>query len=89
MDTLNIDNNSKIDVIVMVCHKCADILKDPTFGGTKELTSEARTHARESAYEDIVTAVETLAAIANFNEGFFDIVNIANKLKIDIHGSAQ
>lgn len=85
----HIDNESKIDLITTVSHKCADILKDPTLGGARELSAEARTIAREDAYDDLLTCIDSLAAIASFNEGFFDIVNIASKLKIEIANDKQ
>jgi hypothetical protein len=80
---MDISSDSKIDLIILVAQKCADILKDPTFGGTKDLSSEARTNAREEAYEDLLNSINCLGELATFNEEFFDVVNIANKLKID------
>lgn len=75
--------DSKIDLMISVSHKCANILKDPTLGGSKELSAEARTSAREEAYEDLLTCIDCLAGIATFNEDFYDVVNIAKKIKID------
>ena len=77
------DNNSKIELIINACHKLADVLKDPTEGGTKELTAEARNAMREDAHESLLICIDVLAASAEFNHGFFDVLNIASKYKID------
>lgn len=81
---MEFDNDTKIQLIVAVCHKCADILKDPTESGQRDLSAEARSTARENAYDDLLVGIDTLSAIASFNEGFFDIVNIASRLKLDV-----
>lgn len=77
------DSEDKIELIIQVCHKCADILKDPTEGGSKDLSAELRTQAREDAYDDLMTAIDTLASCAQYHDGFFDIINIASKLKLN------
>jgi hypothetical protein len=74
------ESEDRIQIISDVCEKCANILKDPTHGGKLDLDSNARTQAREDAYEDLMTAINTLCAVAEYNEGFFDVVNIAKKL---------
>lgn len=71
----------KIELIVDVCEKCANILKDPTLGGTVELSADARAKQREDAYDDLLVSVQTLAAIAEFNHSFYDVLNIAEKFK--------
>jgi len=78
---MELENDDKIALIVDTCHKCADVLKDPTVGGTVELTAEKRNEAREEAYEELITCIDVLAAAAEYHNGFFDILNIANKYK--------
>ncbi len=73
---------SKVDLIVEVCTKCASILLDPTNGGKVELSAEARAKSREEAHDNLLVAVDTLAAMASSSEGYFEVVNIAKKLSI-------
>lgn len=73
----------KIELIVDVCHKCADILKDPTHGGSLQLDADSRAKNREDAYDNLMVSINVLANIAEFNHGFFDVINIANSLKIN------
>lgn len=73
---------SKVDLIVEVCTKCAALLLDPTNGGKVELSADSRAKAREDAHNDLLIAVDTLAAMASSSEGYFEIVNIAKKLCI-------
>lgn len=80
MDT-GIDD--KIELIVNVCHKCADMLKDPTNAGRCDMSADKRAEAREAAYDDLLVAIDALAACAQYHNGFFDVLNIANRLKID------
>ncbi len=79
-----ITDDDKLDILISVCQKCADLLKDPTEGGTVELTGDKRTEVREAAHDDLLTAVDTLAAAARYNVGFFCVLNIASRLKIDV-----
>lgn len=82
---MELTNDSKIELIVAVCNKCALLLKDPTEGsGAEKMPPDVRARAREDAYENLTICIDTLAAIATFNEGFFDVVNIASKLKLNV-----
>ena len=80
--TMDMQMDDKIDLIVGVCHKCADIMKDPK-GNKTDMSAEARNAAREEAYDDLLIAIDALAACAHYHNGFFDVLNIASKLKID------
>jgi len=80
---MELDTDSKLDLIIAVCHKCADIMKDPCCGKA-DMNADARTKAREEAYDDLLIAIDTLAANCSYNSGIFDVINIASKLKIDI-----
>lgn len=82
-DSNGIEMSDKIDIIITCCHKLADLLKDPTIGGTKELTSDKRTAVREEAYDELLICLDVLAASAQFNNGFFDVINIATKYKLN------
>lgn len=77
----NIDDSDKIEVITNLCQLLADILKDPTHGGKKELSADGRQAARESAHDELLTTIDVLAASAHFNQGFFDVLNIVSKYK--------
>jgi len=77
------ESESKVDLVINVAQKCADVLKDPTLGGTKELSAEARSEEREKAYEDLTLCLNALGGLALFHEDFFDIISIANKLEVD------
>lgn len=74
---------SKVDLIVEVCTKCAAIMLDPTEGGKIDLSADARAKAREEAHDNLIVAVDTLAAMASSSEGYFDVINIAKKLCIN------
>lgn len=78
---MELENEDKITLIVETCHKCASVLKDPTVGGSIEMTAEKRNEAREEAYDEITTCIDVLAAAIEYHNGFFDVVNIANKYK--------
>lgn len=73
---------SKVDLIVEVCTKCAALMLDPTNGGKNELSADARAKAREEAHDNLLIAVDTLASMASSSEGYFEIINIAKKLSI-------
>jgi hypothetical protein len=75
--------DDKIELIIGVCHRCADILKDPTSGGKAEMSADLRAGAREDAYNNLLTAIDALAACAQYHNGFYDVLSIASKLKID------
>ena len=81
---LELSEDDKLDILVSVCQKCADLLKDPTEGGTIELTSEKRTEVRELAHDDLIIVVDTIASAARYNTGFFTVLSIASRLKIDV-----
>lgn len=70
----------KIELIVEVCRKLAEIMKDPTQG--KEMPADQRTKIREEAYEELVGAIDTLGSLAQINEDFYDILNIAKKYNV-------
>lgn len=76
-------SDDKIELIVAICHKCADMLKDPTCGGKSEMSADARNNAREDAHDDLLTAIDALAACAQYHTEFYNVLNIASKLKID------
>lgn len=77
-------DDEKIDFLVTVCGQLADILKDPTgassAGPRKDMTSEARSEARQAAYTDLLSCIDTLAACAQFYCGYSAAINIADKL---------
>lgn len=82
----NVSDSDKIDLIVAACNRLADILKDPTDGGKKDLSADSRNSCREDAYDDLLICIDVLAASAQFNHGFFDVINIASKHKIEHNG---
>lgn len=75
--------DSKVEIIVAVCEACANLLLDPTNGGVVTLSGDDRAKARETAHTDLMLAVDTLAANATFNEGYYEVLNIAAKLNIN------
>lgn len=81
----NIEDDDKIELIVNICHKLAAILKDPTESGKKDLSADLRTQAREEAHDELLTCVDVLASFAQFNHGFFDVLNIAGKYKHNVN----
>lgn len=84
------ETGDKIDLIVTVCGRLADILKDPTEGGAhKEMSSEARNTARADAHYDLTKCIDTLASCASFHYGYFDVVNIAHKLQINVNDAEE
>ena len=70
----------KITLLTNVCHKLAELLKDPTCG--KEMAPEARAALRSEAFENLTSAIDTLSLAAQLNEDYYDIVNIAVKLNV-------
>jgi hypothetical protein len=78
---MELGSTDKIALIVDTCHKCADVLKDPTLGGTIELHADKRKSARDDAYDELTTCIDVLAAAVEYHNGFFDVINIANKYK--------
>jgi len=78
---MELENEDKIALIVDTCHKCAGVLKDPTQYAGKEMTAEKRNETREEAYEELITCIDVLAAAVEYHNGFFDVLNIANKYK--------
>lgn len=82
--TNQLDTGDKIDLIVTVCGRLADILKDPTEGGQhKDMSSESRNQARADAHYDLTKCIDTLSSCASFCHGFCDILSIAQKLHIN------
>jgi hypothetical protein len=82
---LESDSKSKMDLLTTVAHKCADLLKDPTLGGKKDLSAEDRTIAREEAYEHLIYCLDCFTEFVSFHEDYYEIFNIAKKLKIDLN----
>ncbi len=78
----SLETGDKIDIIINCCHKLAELLKDPTEAGTKELSSDKRTAIREETYDELLICLDVLASCAQFNNGFFDVINIAGKYKL-------
>lgn len=84
-NAMNVDDNDKIDLLVSICGRLADILKDPTEGGTrKDMSAEARSEARTHAHDDLLGCVDTLASFAQFYHGYFEALNIASKLHLNV-----
>jgi hypothetical protein len=73
------EQTTKIELVLEVCNKLLEIVKDPTQGG-KEMAAEARNKARVDACDDIMTCINMLAGLAQQNEDYFEVVNIATKL---------
>lgn len=73
------DVEDKITLIADTTRELASLLKDPTKGGSIQLTSEQRNEAREELYEELCICIDTLAAGAEFHHGIFDVISIANK----------
>lgn len=71
--------SEKIELISETCRCLADLLKDPTKGGSESLTSEQRTELREEVHGELILCIDTLAAAAEFHSGISEIVNIAAK----------
>jgi hypothetical protein len=69
----------KIELIANTCRELAELLRDPTKGGTVTLSSEQRVAYRDEIHEELQICIDTLAAGAEFNHGIFDVINIANK----------
>ena len=76
------NQESKIDFLIEVCHKLAELLKDPTQG--KEMTAEIRAQIREDSYNHLLECIDLLGLSAHFNDGIFDIINIANKINVSV-----
>lgn len=77
----NQDTDQKIEIIVALCHKLADLLKDPAAAtAATSLDAEARAKIREDAYEDLLTCVDALALIAQYSESHFSVLNIAARI---------
>lgn len=73
------DVEDKIELIATTARGLAELLKDPTKGGTVQMTSELRNEAREELYEDLCVCIDTLASGAEFHHGIFAVISIANK----------
>lgn len=76
------EHEDKIDMIVGVIARLADIMKDPTDGGKTSASADDRTRMREEAHDELIVCVDVLAAGAQFNSGIFDVISIANKYGI-------
>lgn len=76
----------RIDNIVAVSHKLAELLKDPTTGmdhiAKKEMSPDARREARDAAHDDLITCIDTLAAAGHYHEGYLEVINIAQRLHV-------
>lgn len=88
MSNISIDSGEdigdKIELIVSLCHKLSDILKDPTEAGAKELPADKRSELREEAHDELLICINVLANCAHYYHGFFDVVNIASKYKVEL-----
>lgn len=73
------ETQDKIELVANTCRELADLLRDPTKGGAISMTSEARNAAREEIHEELHICIDTLAAGAEFHNGIFDVLSIANK----------
>lgn len=81
-----LDTGDKIDIIVTVCGRLAADLKDPTAGGShKDQSAEWRKEVRDYSHDDLIKCIDTLAAAAHFHHGFFDILDIAQRLHINVY----
>jgi len=69
----------KIELIANTARELADLLRDPTKGGTVTMTTEQRNAAREEIHDELHVCIDTLAAGAEFHNGIFEVINIANK----------
>lgn len=74
------NQESKIDFLIEVCHKLADLLKDPTEG--KEMPAEIRAQVREKTLTHLHDCIDLLGLSAHFNDGLFDIINITSKINV-------
>jgi hypothetical protein len=79
-DITSADDDSKIDFIVEIATQVADLLRDPTLGGQREIKGDERNTLRESYHEDLTTCINALASCAHYHTGIFDIISIASKL---------
>lgn len=69
----------KIEFVASTCRELADLLKDPTKDGALTLSSDQRNAAREEICDDLHVCIDTLAAGAEFHDGVFAVLSIANK----------
>ncbi len=69
----------RIELIASTCRELADLLKDPTKGGTISMTGEERNTARDEIHDELHICIDTLAAGAEFHHGIFEVISIANK----------
>jgi hypothetical protein len=76
------DSNAKIEFVQEICIKLADLLMDPTQG--KEMSADQRNKIREQTHSELLLAINLLASIGICNEDFFDIINIAGKLNVNL-----
>jgi hypothetical protein len=73
------DIEDKIELIANTCRELASLLRDPTRGGTVSMSSDERNAAREELHDELQICIDTLAAGAEFHNGIFDVISIANK----------
>ena len=78
----------RIENTVTVSHKLADLLRDPTAGldheAKKAMSAEARKEARDGAYDDLMTCIDTLAAAGHFHDGYLEVINIAQRIHVEL-----
>lgn len=75
--------DEKIDFIVTVIEHLAGVIKDPTDSGNKkDMSAESRNEARSTAHDELLTCVGVLASCASFYHGYYEVVNIAQRLQL-------
>lgn len=75
------DFDARIELLVNLAHNLAELLKDPTLGGKKEMTAEQRNLARESAYTNLLTTIDGLESAAYFQSAINDCFVISEEIK--------
>lgn len=86
---MNLENFDKLDIIVNATKKCAELLKDPTLNGKRQLEAQQRNEIREESYNDLMRCIDILTSYADLFFGFSDIIDIHNKLNINNEPSKQ
>jgi len=77
---MNLENFDKLEIIVNVTKKCAELLKDPTLNGKRQLEATQRNEIREEYYTDLIRCIDILSIYGDLYSGFNDIIDIHNKL---------
>jgi hypothetical protein len=74
--------SDKINLCNALCKFLADRVRDPTKGAPTEAAE--RNKMREAAFSDLITSIDVLTTIAQTENAFYDVIDIANKFNITV-----